>query len=57
MVKKKSSKIVSIINKYKENSDIQIYKEEINNILDKKKKNNEKKNLIEIKYEINNYFY
>ena len=38
MVKKKSSKIVSIINKYKENSDIQIYKEEINNILDKKKK-------------------
>ena len=57
MVKKKSSKIVSIINKYKENSDIQIYKEEINNILDKKKKNNEKKNLIEIKPEINNYFY
>ncbi len=56
MVKKQSSKIISIINKYKENSDIQIYKDEINNILNKQKKSNEKKNLTEIKSE-NNIFY
>jgi len=57
MVKKQSSKIVSIINKYKENSDIQIYKDEINNILNKQKKSHEKKILIEKKPENNNYFY
>ena len=57
MIEKKSSKIFSIINKYRENSDINIYIKEINTILkNKKRKKNEKKNLREIKPENDKHY-